>query len=129
MRYIHVCLVLTLIGWLSSGASSALAQDTTLSLLHTLSEDTATTTPPGEAPTPRFLRVTIGLEAGGPTIRMRSDPAWVALHRPQVRVEQAPTQRAPADDVAPPLRGGVDELRRTLEQALVRAQPSGVPSP
>src|SRR5215831_1308333 len=79
MRYTHVCLVLTLIGCLSSGGIRALAQDTTLALLHPLSEDTATTTPPSEAPTPRFLRVTIGLAAGGPTIQMRSDPVWVAL--------------------------------------------------
>jgi hypothetical protein len=129
MRYTHVRLVLTFIGWLSSGGISALAQDTPLSLLNPPSEHTATATHPGAAPTPQFLRVTIGLEAGGPTLRMPSDPAWVALHRLHVRVGQAPTQRAPAGDVAPPLPGGGNDLYQALEQALARAQPSAGPSP
>jgi hypothetical protein len=129
MRSTHVGLVLIFIGWLSSGGRSALAQDTPLSLLNPPSEHTATATHPGAAPTPQFLRVTIGLEAGGPTLRMPSDPAWVALHRPQVRVGQAPTKRAPAVDVAPPLPGGGDDLYQALAQALARAQPSAGPSP
>jgi len=74
MRSMHVCLVLTFIGWLSSGGRSALAQDTPLALLHPPSEATATATYSGAAPTPQFLRVTIGLEAGGPTICMPPDP-------------------------------------------------------
>jgi hypothetical protein len=119
--------VLTFIGWLSSGGLSALAQDTTLALRTPLSAETATATHPGAVPTPQFLRVQIGLEAGGPTLRMHADPAWVALHRPHVRVGQALTQRAPAVDVAPPLHGGGDDLYQALSQALSRAQPSAVP--
>jgi hypothetical protein len=93
-------------------------------------EDSATAADPGEPPTPQFLRVTVGLEAGGVTIRMRYDPAWVSSNRLQVHVGQAPTQRAPAVDVAPSLRGGVDELQQVLKQALARrAQPSAVLSP
>src|SRR5262245_49049009 len=65
------------------------------------SEKTATATHPSEAPTPQLLRVKIGLEAGGPTIRMHYDPTWVDLHRVQVRVGQASTKRTPAVDVAP----------------------------
>jgi hypothetical protein len=130
MRSTHVCLVLTFIGWLSSGGSSALAQDTPLALFHPPSAETATATHPGAAPTPQFLRVTIGLEAGGRTMRMPADPTWVALHRPYVRVGQAPPKRAPADDVASPPEGGVNELHQALEQALAaRAQPAAVPSP
>src|SRR5215510_4131297 len=102
MRYRHVRLVLTFLGWLSSGGLSALAQDTPLALRTPLSAETATTTHLGAAPTPQFLRVTIGLEVGGRTIQMRADPTWVALHSPHVRVGEAPTKRAPADDVAPP---------------------------
>jgi hypothetical protein len=94
MRYTHVPLVLTLIGWLSSGGMSALAQDTPLALRPPLSADAATVTPPGEAPTPQFLRLQIGLEAGGRTFRMHYDPAWVSVHRPRVRVGQAPTKRS-----------------------------------
>ena len=82
--------VLTFIGWLSSGGSSALAQDTPLALLHPPSAETVTATHPGAAPTPQFLRVTIGLEAGGRTIRMPADPVWVAVHSPHVRVGEAP---------------------------------------
>jgi hypothetical protein len=129
MRSTHVGVVLTFLGWLSSGGRSALAQDTPLALLHPPSEPTATATHPGAAPTPQFLRVTIGLEAGGPTLQMPADPAWVALHRPHVRVRQAPTQRAPAVDVAPPLPGGGDDVYQALAQALACAQPSAGPSP
>jgi hypothetical protein len=130
MRYTHVCLVLTVIGWLGSGGVNALAQDMTPTLLDPPSEDSATATNPGEPPTPQFLRVQVGLEAGGLTIRMRYDPAWVASHRLQVHVGQAPTQRAPEVDVAPSLQGGVDELQQVLKQALRhRAQPSTVQSP
>jgi hypothetical protein len=129
MRSTHVCLVLTCIGWLSSGGSSALAQDTPLALLHPPSAETATATHPGAAPTPQFLRVTIGLEAGGRTIRMPPDPVWVAVHSPHVRVGAAPPKRAPADNVDSPPEGGVNELHQALEQALARAQPAAVPSP
>jgi hypothetical protein len=129
MRYTHVRLMLTVMGWLSSGGLSALAQDTPLALRTPPSAETATATHPGAVPTPQFLRVTIGLEAGGRTIRMPPDPAWVALHSPHVRVGEGPPKRAPADEVAPPLPGGVDELRQALAQALARAQPAAVPSP
>src|SRR5689334_5811643 len=127
MRSTHIGVVLTFLGWLSSGGRSAPAQDTPLALLHPPSEHTATATPPGVAPTPQFLRVTIGLEVGGPTLRIPADPAWLALHRPHVRARQAPTQRAPAVDVAPPLPGGGDALYQA--QALARAQPSTGASP
>jgi hypothetical protein len=130
MRYTHVGLVFTFMGWLSSGGISALAQDTAPVLLGPLSEDSATATDPGEPPTPQFLGVQVGFEAGGLTIRMRYDPAWAASHRLQVHVGQAPTQRTPAVDVAPSLQGGVDELQQVLKQALSRrAQPSAVQSP
>jgi hypothetical protein len=129
MRYRHVRVVLMCIGWLSSGAINALAFDTPLALLNSPSAATATVTHPGEAPTPQFLRVTIGLEAGSRTIRMHTDPAWVALHRPYVRIGPAPIKHAPAADVAPLPQGGGDALRQMLEQALARAQPAAVPSP
>jgi hypothetical protein len=129
MRYTHVCLVLTCIGWLSNGGLSALAQDTPLALRNPLSAETATTTHPGAAPTPQFLRVTIGLEAGGRTIRMPPDPVWVAVHSPRVHVGQAPPKPAPAEDVAPPRQDGGETLYQALEQALARPQPTAVPSP
>jgi hypothetical protein len=129
MRYMHVRLVLTFIGWLSSGGISALAQDTTRVLLPPPFEDTAIATRPGEAPTPQFLRVMIGLEAGSRTLRLSYDPAWVAVHSPHVRVRLAPIQRAPAADGALSPRGGGDALRQTLEQALAGAQPAAALSP
>ena len=129
MRYTHVRLILTVMGWLGSGGLSALAQDTPLALLHPPSAETATATHPGAVPTPQFLRVTIGLEAGGRTLRMPPDPVWVALHSPRVRVGQAPPKPAPAEDVAPPRQGGGDELYQALAQALARAQPTAVPAP
>ena len=129
MRSTHVRVALTFIGWLSSGGLSALAQDTPLALRTPLSAETATATHPGAAPTPQWLRVTIGLEAGGPTLRMPADPAWVAVHPPHVRVGPAPSKPAPADDVAPPLQGGGNALYQALEQALAHAQPAAVPSP
>lgn len=129
MRCTHGRLVLAFLGWLSSGGLSVLAQDTIPPLFNAPSEQTATATHPSEAPTPQLLRVQIGLEAGGPTIRMHYDPTWVDLHRVQVRVRQAPTKRTPAVDVAPLPEGGVNELQQALEQALSRAQPSAVPSP
>jgi len=129
MRSTHVCMVLTFIGWLSSGGLSALAQDTTLSLRSAPSEAPATATPPGAAPTPQLLRVQIGLEAGRPTLRMRADPTWVDVHRLQVRVGQAPTPRPPAADVAPPPEDGGNALYQALEQALAPAQPAAGRSP
>jgi hypothetical protein len=130
LRYTHVGLVFTFMGWLNSGGISALAQDMTPALFDPPFEDSATATDPGEPPTPQFLGVQVGLEAGGLTIRMRYDPTWAASHRLQVHVGQAPTQRAPAVDVAPSLQGGADELQQVLKQALMRrAQPSAVPSP
>ena len=129
MRYMHVGLVLTFIGWLSSGGISALAQDTTRVLLPPPFEDTAIATRPGATPTPQLLRVTFGLEAGGRTIRLHYDPAWVAVHRPQVRIGQIATKRAPAKDVDPPPQGDSDAVHPTLEQALARVQPAAVPSP
>src|SRR5262245_3133949 len=129
MRYRHVRLALTFLGWLNSGGLSALAQDTPLALRNPLSAETATTMHLGAAPTPQFLRGTIGLEAGGRPIQMLSDPARVALHSPHLPVGEAPTKRAPADDVAPPLQSGGNELYQALEQALARAQPSAVPAP
>ena len=129
MRYTHVRLILTVMGWLGSGGLSALAQDTPLALRNPLSAETATTTHLGAAPTPQFLRVTIGLEAGGRTIRMPPDPVWVALHSPHVRVGQAPPKPAPAEDVAPPRQEGGETLYQALAQALARGQPSALPSP
>ena len=129
MRCTHGRLVLTFLGWLSSGGLSALAQDTILPLFNAPSEMTATATHPSEAPTPQLLRVKIGLEAGGPTIRMHYNPTWVDLHRVQVRVGQAPTKRTPAVDVAPLPEGGENDLYQTLEQALARPQPSATPTP
>ena len=129
MRYTHVYLVLTFVGWLSSGGISAMAQDPSLSLVKPLSEDTAIVMPSGEPQTPQFLRVTIGLGAGGGSIQLHYDPAWVNLHRPQVHVEEVPPKQVPADDVAPSPEDGADELRQTLERALARAQPSAESSP
>jgi hypothetical protein len=128
MRYAHMRVVLTFLGWLSSGGLSALAQDTTLALRNPPSEATATATPPGAAPTPQWLRVQIGLAAGRPTIRMRADPTWVEVHRLQVRVGPAPTPRPPAADVAPPPESG-GNVDQALEQALAHAQPAAGRSP
>jgi hypothetical protein len=129
MRYMHVGLVLTFIGWLSSGGISALAQDTTRVLLPPPFEDTAIATRPGAAPTPQLLRVTFGLEAGGRTLRLHYDPAWVAVHSPHVRIGQIATKPAPAEDVDPPPQGDSDAVHPTLEQALARVQPAAVPAP
>jgi hypothetical protein len=132
MRYPYVLVVLTLLGGLWRGGLSALAQAPTLARLTPPAAAPAAVTPPGEAPTPQFLRVTIDLEAGGLTLRLHYDPAWVALHQPHVRVGPAPTPRAPAEDVPPPLQGRGDAFQQALEaleQASPRAQPTVVPSP
>ena len=122
MKYTYTLLLLALVGWLTSGGTSILAQETPLPLRTPLSEDT--TLNPGVPPTPRFLQVEVDTGAGGlGPIRLHYDPAWVALHRPQLRVGQARTEPPPEVDTAPFMEGGADQLHQALGQALDRAQP------
>ena len=127
MQYIHALLLLALVGWLNSGGSSILAQETTLPS-HTLSsEDTALN--PGVPPTPQFLQVEVGIGADGlGPIRLHYYPPWVAMRRPQLRVGQARTEQPPEVDTAPLMERGADQLHQALGQALDRAQPPGAPS-
>src|SRR5262245_46945315 len=127
MQYTHALLLLALMGWLTSGGTSILAQDMAPPSRTLASEET--TLNPGVPPTPRFLQVEVDIGAGGlGPIRLHYDPAWVALHRPQVRVGEVRTAPSPAADTVPPLEGGADKLHQALEQALDRAQPLGAPS-
>lgn len=126
MQYTHTLLLLALTGWLSGG-TSILAQETPLPLRTPWSEATALN--PSVPPTPRFLQVEVDIGAGGlGPIRLHYDPAWVALHRPQVRVGQARTEQATEVDSTPRLEGRADQLQHALGQALDRAQPPAAPS-
>ena len=127
MRYRRVLVLLALVGWLGSGMTSVLAQETTPPPLTLPFE--ATTTNPGEPPTPQFLRVAVEMGAGGLAFRVRYDPAWLASFRPQVRVGRVRTEPPPEVENVPTLEGGADQLQRALEQALDRAQPPTAPSP
>ena len=62
MRYTHALLVLALVGWLASGGSSVLAQDTTLPPRSPSSEETILN--PSVPPTPQFLQVAVDIGAG-----------------------------------------------------------------
>jgi len=127
MKYTHALLLLALIGWLESGGSSILAQETPLPSRTPGSEETALNR--GEPPTPRFLQVEMDIGAGGlGPIRMRYYPPWVALYRPQLRVGRARTEQPPEGGTAPLMEGGADQLYHALEQALDRAQPPTAPS-
>ncbi len=127
MKPMHLLLLLALMGWLGSSRTSLLAQETTRSPLTPPSEET--TLNPGVPPTPQFMQVEVNIGAGGPGIRVRYHPAWVALYRPQVRVGQGRTAPPPEAETAPLLEGGADQLHQALEQALKRAQPPAAPSP
>ena len=128
MKYTHALLLLALVGWLGSGGSSVLAQETPLSSRTPLSQDMALN--PGVPPTPQFLQVEVDIGAGGlGPIRLHYYLPWVAMRRPQLRVGPARTEEPPEAETAPPLEGGADQLHHALEQALDRAQPPGAPSP
>ena len=127
MKYTHALLLLALVGWLDSGGTSILAQETPLPSRTPASAETALN--PGEPPTPQFLRVEMDIGAGGlGPIRMHYYPPWVAMRRPQLRVGQARTEQPPEVDTAPLMERGADQLHQALEQALDRAQPPGAPS-
>lgn len=128
MQHTHTLLLLTLMGWLTSAGASVLAQDTTPPRRLPVPEATALN--PSVRPTPRFLQVEVDIGAGGlGPIRLHYDPVWVALHRPQVRVGQAPTEPPPEADIAPLLEGRADQLHHALGQALDRVQPPAAPLP
>lgn len=125
MQYPHALLLLALMGWLVSGGSRVVAQDTALSTRTAVSEATALN--PGEPPTPQFVRVEVGIGADGlGPIRLHYYPPWVA--RPQVRVSQVRTEPLPEVETVPLLEGGADQLQHALEQALNRAQSTAAPS-
>lgn len=126
MQYTHTLLLLALIGWLSGG-SGILAQEAPLARRTPWFEDT--TLNPSVPPTPRFLQVEVDIGAGGlGPLRLHYDPAWLALHRPQLRVGQARTEPPPEVDTTPVLEGRAEQLHHALEQALDRAQPPAAPS-
>ena len=127
MKYTHILLLFALVGWLASGGTSILAQDTALPR-RTLPADEPPMNP-GEPPTPRFLEAEVGIGAGGlGPLRLHYYPPWVAMQKPQLRVGQARTEQPPEAETAPRPEGGADQLQQALEQALNRAQPPGVPS-
>jgi hypothetical protein len=126
MRFLHVLLLLTLMGGLGSDRRSLLAQETTRSPLIPPAEETRN---PSEPPTPKFVQVEVNIGAGGLGFRVRSDPAWEALHRPHVRVGPGRTEPPSEVETAPLVEGGADQLHQTLEQALNRAQPPAAPPP
>ena len=127
MKHMHILLLLALMGWLGSGRTSLLAQETTRSPLTPPSEET--TMNPGVPPTPQFVQVEVDMGAGGLGIRVRSHPAWMALYRPHVRVGQGRTEPPPEAETTPLMEGGADQLHQALEQALKRSQPPTAPSP
>lgn len=126
MKHRYLLLLLALMGWLGSGRTSLLAQETPRSPLTPPSEET--TMNPGVPPTPQFVQVEVDIGAGGPSIRVRSHPAWVALYRPHVRVSQERTEPPSEAETAPLLEGGAEQLHQTLEQALKRTQLPVAPS-
>jgi len=128
MKYTHALLLLALIGWLASGGSNLLAQDTTLPRRILPAEEPPLN--PGEPPTPRFLEGEVGFGADGlGPFRLHYYPPWVAMRRPQLRVGQAHPEQPPEAETAPRLEGGADQLQHALEQALNRAQPPAAPPP
>jgi hypothetical protein len=128
MKYTYALLLLVLMGWLASGGSNILAQDTTLPRRTLPAEEPPLN--PGEPPTPRFLEVEVGIGADGlGPIRLHYYPPWVAMRRPQLRVGQARTEQPPETETAPRLEGGADQLQQALEQALNRAQHPAAPPP
>src|SRR5262245_50221701 len=126
MKYLHILLLFAVLAWLGSGRTSLLAQETTRSPLTPPSEET--TVNPGAPPTPQFMQVEVDLGAGGPSIRLRTHPAWQALYKPYVRVGRARTEPQIEAETTPPPQGGADELHQALEHALDRAKPPAAPS-
>ena len=127
MKHLHILCLFAVLAWLGSGRTSLLAQEPPRSPLTPPSEET--TANPSEPPAPQFMQVEVDLGAGGPTVRLRTHPAWQARYRPYVRVGQARTVPEPEAETAPPPQGGADELHQALGQALDRAKPPAEPSP
>jgi hypothetical protein len=127
MKHLHILLLSAVLAWLGSDRTNLLAQEPTRTPLTPPSEET--TANPGEPPTPQFMQFEIDLGAGGPSIRMRTHPAWQALYKPSVRVGRVRTEPQREEETAPPPQGGADELHQALEQALDRAKPPAAPSP
>jgi hypothetical protein len=127
MKHLHILCLCVVLAWLGSGRTSLLAQEPPRSPLTPPTEET--TANPGEPPALQFMQLEVDLGAGGPTIRLRTHPAWQARYKPYVRVGQARTAPEPEAETAPPPQGGADELHQALGQALDRAKPPAAPSP
>ena len=127
MKHLHILYVFAVLAWLAHGRTSLLAQEPPRSPLTPPSEET--TANPGEPPAPQFMQLEVDLGAGGPTIRLRTHPAWQARYKPYVRVGQARTEPEPEAETAPPPQGGAEQLHQALGQALDRAKPPAAPSP
>lgn len=127
MKYRHVLFLLAFVGWLSSGWSRLVAQETPLLPLTLSSEETAR--PSSEPPTPQFLQVAVEIGTGVVTVRVPYSPAWLAAQRPRVRLGSVRVPPPGETDTAPVLEGGADQLYQALAQALNRAQPPAAPSP
>ena len=127
MKYLHILLLFAALAWPGSGRITLLAQEPPRSPLTPPTEET--TANPGEPPALQFMQLEVDLGAGGPTIRLRTHPAWQARYKPYVRVGQARTEPEPEAETAPPPQGGADELHQALGQALDRAKPPAAPSP
>src|SRR5262249_58194884 len=94
MQYTHALLLLALMGWLTSGGTSILAQEMAPPSRTPASEET--TLDPGVPPTPRFLQVEVDIGAGGlGPLPLHYDPARVGLHRPQMPVAVLPPPPSP----------------------------------
>ena len=126
MKHMHLLLLLAFMGWLGSGRTSLMAQETTRSPLTPPSEET--TMNPGVPPTPQFVQVEVDMGAGWPSIRVRSNPTWMAIYRSRVRVGQGRTEAPPEAEATPLMEGGAEQLHQALEQALKRAQSPTAPA-
>jgi len=127
MKHLHILCLFAVLAWLAYGRTGLLAQEPPRSPLPPPSEET--TANPGEPPAPQFMQLEVDLGAGGPTIRLRTHPAWQARYKPYVRVGQARTEPEPEAETAPPPQGGAEQLHQALGQALDRAKPPAAPSP
>lgn len=126
MQTRHVLFLLVLLGALTPSRPDLLAQAPPPSPPPPPSEETPVYT--GAPPTPQLIQVEVDL-TDGLALRVRRHPAWLALSRPTLRVNQARPETPIAPETAAPPEGGPDQLQQALEQALQRAQPPAAPPP
>lgn len=124
MKLRHVLFLLVLLGGLGHGSPYLLAQALPPLPPPPPSEETSAFT--GAPPTPQLLQVEVDLQ-DGLGVRVRRHPAWIALSRPALRVNQARSETPAEPETAAPLNGGAEQLQQALGQALQRAQPQAPP--